>query len=195
MTHPITGPPDDGPSADGVVVVGSANVDRTLVVDRFPRPGETIMGAPVVVGQGGKGANQAVAASRMGARVAFVGAAGQDDDGRAVVQTLAADGVDVDAVARVDQPTGAAFICVDAQAENMIVVSPGANATLSAATIDRHRQVVARATVVLVQLEIPTDAVRAPAGKQRPVDPEPGTCRYAARRDARTGRCAGTQPG
>ncbi|CAN5741906.1 ribokinase [soil metagenome] len=159
MSPLITSP--SGGSVGRVVVVGSANVDRTLMVDRFPEPGETIMGAPVVVGQGGKGANQAVAASRMGARVAFVGAVGQDDDGQAVVDALAAEGVDVEAVTRVNEPTGAAFICVDAQAENMIVVSPGANATLSAATIKRHRQIVATAAVVLVQLEVPLDVVRA----------------------------------
>ncbi len=95
---PLITSPSGGPSVGRVVVVGSANVDRTLMVDRFPEPGQTIMGAPVVVGQGGKGANQAVAASRMGARVAFVGAVGQDDDGQAVVDALAAEGVDVEAV-------------------------------------------------------------------------------------------------
>lgn len=111
-----------------IVVFGSINLDLVTHVDAIPRPGETVLGPGYAKIPGGKGANQALAARRAGARVALVGAAGRDDFADAALALLAADGVDLTGVARVDAPTGAAFIAVDAKGENAIVVASGANA-------------------------------------------------------------------
>lgn len=166
----------DDPPSGGLVVVGSANIDRIVVVERFPRPGETVIGAPVEVRQGGKGANQAVAAARMGADVTFIGHVGDDDDGGRLVADLVAADIDVTPVSRVPGSSGSAFICVDVRAENTIVVSPGANATVSASTVQRHRQRLSGAETVLAQLEIPLDAVQAAlrtAGGRSILNPAP----------------------
>ena len=145
-----------------IVVVGSANMDRTLAVEHLPRPGETVSGRPVVQGPGGKGANQAVAAARLGRSVAFVGCVGDDDEGRLIRQDLTREGVDVSALRDLGgTATGAAFICIDEHGENTIVVSPGANAHLAADDVRRAGAMLTGAAVVLTQLEIPLDAVAA----------------------------------
>ncbi len=115
----------------GVLVVGSVNVDLVTTVARLPGPGETVAGGTFARHGGGKGANQAVAAARWGAGVRFAGAVGDDDLGAAAVAELAAEGIDVTAVARVPgAPTGVASIVVDAAGENQIAVASGANAAL-----------------------------------------------------------------
>ncbi len=115
----------------GVLVVGSVNVDLVTTVARLPGPGETVAGGTFARHGGGKGANQAVAAARWGAAVRFAGAVGDDDLGAAAVAELAAEGIDVTAVARVPgAPTGVASIVVDAAGENQIAVASGANAAL-----------------------------------------------------------------
>lgn len=114
-----------------VVVVGSVNADLVVAVDALPGPGETVAGGRFGRWGGGKGANQAVAAARLGAAVALVGAVGNDPFGDDALRELESEGVDVSAVARVDAPTGVALIVVDASGENQIAVASGANAELS----------------------------------------------------------------
>ena len=120
-----------------VVVVGSVNADLVVSVAELPRAGETVTGGTFARHGGGKGANQAVAAARAGARVAMVGAVGADDLGDEALRELAADGVDVAAVARLDGvPTGVAAIVVDAAGENFVAVASGANAEIDAAVVE-----------------------------------------------------------
>jgi ribokinase len=145
-----------------VVVIGSINHDLTVVTSRLPRPGETVLGTHHYSGGGGKGANQAVAAARMGARVAMVGRVGDDEHGRALHAALSEEGIDVTAVGvDRDTPTGLAVITVDENAENTIVVSPGANDRLRPDHLDP--ELLAGAAVVLAQLEIPVETVTAAA--------------------------------
>src|SRR3954468_7389546 len=121
-------------SGGTVVVVGSINADLVVTLDRLPAPGETVIGGRFARHGGGKGANQAVAASRAGARVRFVGAVGDDDFGAAALAELEAEGVDVSAVARLrDEPTGVALIAVDRDGRNQIAVASGANARVDGA--------------------------------------------------------------
>ncbi|GBE25231.1 MAG TPA: ribokinase [Actinobacteria bacterium] len=143
-----------------IAVVGSINHDIVVRVPRHPVPGETIMGSGHFTAPGGKGANQAVAASRLGATVAMVGAVGNDSIGADLLSGLSSDGVDCGHVRVVDDVgTGIALITLDDAGENSIVVSPGANGVVSVedVTVD----VVAAAAVVLIQQEIPPEAVAA----------------------------------
>jgi ribokinase len=149
-----------------VLVVGSVNVDTVLHCDHLPAPGETVLAAAMSTGFGGKGANQAVAAARLGARVGLVAAVGDDDAGTAALADLAAEGVDTAGVVVVPgQPTGHATVLVDPAGENAIVVTPGANATLDAATVtDRlGRFHPLPADVVLVSGEVPAECAEAAA--------------------------------
>jgi ribokinase len=145
-----------------IALVGSINLDIVVGVDRHPAPGETVLGDDRQELPGGKGANQAVAAARLGAEVAFVGRVGDDDAGRRLRDGLAAESVDVTHVrVDADAPTGVALIAVDRAGENTIVVSSGANARVSAADVEAARDVLANAAVTLVQHEVPEDAVAA----------------------------------
>ena len=145
--------------APRITVVGSANVDHVARCERLPRPGETVTDATFERVPGGKGANQAVAAARLGAAVKFVGRIGRDD---LVLRSLEREGVDTTAVVRDDGETGVALILVDATGENVIVVAPGANRRLSAGDVD-----VGDADAVISQLEIPFDVVAAAAAQAR----------------------------
>lgn len=118
-----------------VVVVGSINVDLVVVSERLPAAGETVAGGTFASYGGGKSANQAVAAARLGADVEFVGAVGRDAMGDEAEAALREEGIDVSGLARVDAPTGVALIVVDAQGENQIAVASGANAALDATAI------------------------------------------------------------
>jgi ribokinase len=145
-----------------IVVVGSINLDVVVGVERHPVPGETVVGGDRRELPGGKGANQAVAAARLGATVGFVGRVGDDDAGRRLRGGLAAEDVDVEHV-RVDPeaPTGMALIAVDGAGENTIVVSPGANGRVGASDVEAAGDVLAGAAVTLVQHEVPEEAVAA----------------------------------
>ncbi|GAB3577829.1 ribokinase [Amycolatopsis endophytica] len=150
-----------------VVVVGSANVDLVVDVPRHPGGGETILGGDLRRSPGGKGANSAVAAARAGgADTTFAAALGADDSAALLLESLDRAGVRTDLVSRVDAPTGTALITVSPDGENAIVVAPGANLRLelTAGHVDR----IAHADVVLAQLEIPLDMVRAAAAARRP---------------------------
>lgn len=145
-----------------IVVIGSVNHDLTVVTTRFPLPGESVLGTDHYSGGGGKGANQAVAAGRLGAKVAIVSRVGDDEHGRSLVEALATENIDVSAIGvDSDAPTGLAVITVDQHAENMIVVSPGANMGLLPTHLDAD--LIADVPVVLTQLEIPVEAVTAAA--------------------------------
>jgi ribokinase len=141
------------------VVVGSLNADLVVPVAACPRPGETIVGGIPQRYLGGKGANQAVAAARLGGRVAMVGRVGKDEAGDALLAGLALDRVDVTSVSRDDGPSGLAIVLVDGAGENAIVVVPGANAQLTVVQLGNEPQV--ETAFLLVQLEIPVDTVAA----------------------------------
>ncbi len=145
-----------------IVVVGSINRDIVVTTSRLPRPGETVLGDGYFEAPGGKGANQAVAAARLGADVKFLGCVGNDDAGRWLLDGLRDEGVDASRVlVDPDTPSGGAVIIVDDKAENIIVGLPGANGRVTVQ--DSWLPVIAAADVVLVQLEIPFDAVVAAA--------------------------------
>ena len=146
-----------------VAVVGSLNLDLVARVDRLPRPGETVTDAGFARVPGGKGANQAVAAARLGADVSMIGCVGDDAFAREALAGLEEAGVDVTAVRTVDTPTGVAVIVVAADGENTIVVAPGANTRLRADDAVRA----ADADVTLAQLEVPLEAVLAAARHAR----------------------------
>ena len=156
----MTGPPE----APAVAVVGSLNLDLVVRVARLPGPGETVTGSDVFRNPGGKGANQAVAAARLGRRVAMVGCVGDDPAGRELLGSLAGAEVDTDRVrVVVGVPSGTAFITVGDDGENQIVVSPGANARLTTADVAAARAALESAAVTMLQLEIPLEAVAAAA--------------------------------
>jgi len=142
----------------GVVVIGSANMDIVFALDRAPSPGETVLANSATLYPGGKGLNQAVAASRAGASTAFVGALGSDDNGDALAVVLSADGIGADLVQRSTAPTGQAFIVVDGNGENTIIVASGANATMLDLTSEA-RAAIGEAAVLLMQLELPLPIV------------------------------------
>lgn len=144
-----------------IVVVGSANTDMVLRVPRIPAPGETVLGGMFATHQGGKGANQAVAAARAGGRVTFVARVGRDDLGNRSLDGLREAGVDCKPVTVTDDaPSGVALIFVDDAGRNAIGVAPGANGTLTVADLDAAGKALRSARVVLAQLEVPMDCIR-----------------------------------
>ncbi|WP_429064628.1 ribokinase [Aeromonas bestiarum] len=143
-----------------LVVLGSVNADHVLRVPHFPRPGETLTGHGYQVVPGGKGANQAVAAARLGAPVVFIARIGDDAIGQQMRQGFAQDGIDVSAVELDEQlPTGIAIIYVSDEGENSIGISAEANGALSPAMVKRHETLIADAHTLLLQLEVPLESV------------------------------------
>jgi ribokinase len=141
-----------------IVVVGSCNMDIVAFVERAPERGETVSGTGSKTGPGGKGANQAIAAARLGASVSFVGVVGDDAYGQALRAVFDATGVDASGLRTVDAPTGTAHIVVERSGANRIVVVPGANATLTSLTPD-DVQLIAASDLLLLQLESPVEVV------------------------------------
>jgi len=138
-----------------VLVVGSANVDFTVALPRLPGPGETVTDGTLLVARGGKGANQAVAARRLGGEVRLVGCVGDDASGREVRQALAAEGIGVQGlVTTTTAATGTALIAVDPRGRNQIAVAPGANRALTVADVERCHADFAWAEVVVCSLEV-----------------------------------------
>ncbi|MET0770653.1 MAG: ribokinase, partial [Solirubrobacteraceae bacterium] len=145
-----------------VIVVGSLNLDLVAEVAHLPARGETLLASGHGRALGGKGATQAVSAARHGVDVVMVGCVGADAEGRSLTGALAAEGIDVSGIGvRDDVPTGVAHITVDPEGANTIVVVPGANGMLGAADVRRELSRLPAADVVLVQLEIPVEAVMA----------------------------------
>jgi ribokinase len=164
-----------------VVVVGSVNADYVVRVTRLPRPGETVGDGVLSVLQGGKGANQAHAAARLGAATALVAAVGTDEAAQAERAALERDGADTGELITCDGPSGVAVILVDDAGENMIAVAPGANHQLTAALVARRLpSLLTPGSVVLAGLEVPLPAVAAAADAGRAagaavvINPAPG---------------------
>ncbi|HHS9597446.1 TPA: ribokinase [Raoultella planticola] len=151
-------------TAGKLVVLGSINADHILNLESFPTPGETVTGHHYQVAFGGKGANQAVAAGRSGADIAFIACTGDDDIGERVRRQLQSDGIDVAPVRAVkDQSTGVALIFVNAEGENVIGIHAGANAALSVEQVEAEKARIAGALALLMQLESPLESVLAAA--------------------------------
>lgn len=144
-----------------IVVVGSVNVDLVVTLGRHPQPGETVLGRSLTVSSGGKGANQAVAAARLGADVALIGAVGDDTYADAALAGLTDAGVDLSAVRRTTGSTGVAIVEVSDDGENTIVVVPGANGEVTPDLVASSAGVIAGAGVVVVQGELPAAATEA----------------------------------
>ncbi|MEM1659139.1 MAG: ribokinase [Candidatus Jordarchaeales archaeon] len=143
-----------------VVVVGSSHVDFTILLDRIPRVGETVIGKEFRLSPGGKGANQAVAAARLGAKVYMVSRVGRDHFGRMLLENFKLNGVRTDFVFEDPEAhTGVAFILVDLDGRNTIAVAPGADLKVSKEDVEKASEVIKRADVVLLQLEIPLETV------------------------------------
>jgi ribokinase len=156
------------PSVKQILVVGSSNTDMVIKTESFPKPGETLLGGEFFLFPGGKGANQAVAAARLGGHVTFVAKVGNDMFGEQAREQFAREGIATDHV-HVDKqrPSGVALITVDGKGENTIVVAQGSNGTLSPADVDGAAGLFGADSIVLMQLEIPLDSVMHAAGLAR----------------------------
>ncbi len=141
-----------------ILVIGSLNVDLVTRCEHLPREGQTVFGSDFFIAEGGKGANQAVTAARLGARVTMAGCVGRDQFGRDLLAGLAKDGVRTDHIATVDKPTGTALITVDAAGHNTIVVVSGANGECSPALAERALADAGSPGVLLLQHEVPVEA-------------------------------------
>ena len=143
-----------------IIVAGSSNTDLVIRVNHIPQPGETIIGQDFMTNQGGKGANQAVAAAAMGDGVVFIARLGDDTFGHTSKEILASRGIDTRFVSLTPgTPTGCAMIAVDDRGENSIIVAGGANALLSRADIDAASAVIEEGALLLMQLESPIDTL------------------------------------
>ena len=143
-----------------IVVIGSSNTDMVVKTSHLPAGGETVLGGTFFMNAGGKGANQAVAAARYGNRVVFVTKTGDDLFGKQVLKSLEQDNIVTDYVfVDKENPSGVALITIDSEAENCIVVAPGANMSLSPADIDVAAEEIRNADVLLMQLESPVETV------------------------------------
>jgi len=143
-----------------IVIVGSCNTDMVIKADRLPIPGETVLGGTFFMNPGGKGANQAVAAARMGGNVTLISKTGNDVFGKQSVMLYNTENIKTDYIfSDPKNPSGVALITVDSFGENCIVVASGANASLSPADIDTAAEAIVNAGIVLMQLEIPIDTV------------------------------------
>jgi ribokinase len=148
-------------SMGGIVVLGSLNMDLVVTLPRLPGPGETVIGDRLQKVPGGKGANQALAAARLGGEVAIVGRVGADEFGITIVEGLVAEGVDVCGVERdSSEPTGVALIEVDARGQNSIAVAPGANGRVGRWEVRRTLDRLRKDGVLVLQQEVPAEAVK-----------------------------------
>lgn len=144
-----------------VVVVGSSNTDMVVQVPHIPAPGETVLGGEFIMAAGGKGANQAVAAARLGAQVTLVARVGRDVFGERALAGFRQEGIDIQHIAvDPEAASGVALIFVDASGENSIAVAPGANARLTPQDVQQAKEVIEAADVLLLQLETPLETVR-----------------------------------
>lgn len=164
-----------------ILVIGSSNTDMTVRSATLPKPGETVLGGDFRMGPGGKGANQAVAARLLGGDVTFVCKLGRDMFGEGASKHYESCGLDTSKILWSDKPSGVALITVDSKAENSIVVASGANADVTISDIDSVADIIKSSGILLLQLEIPMDAVvRAAeiafeAGVQVVLNPAPAT--------------------
>ncbi|WP_020533828.1 ribokinase [Flexithrix dorotheae] len=149
-----------------ITVIGSSNTDMVVQSSKLPAPGETVLGGKFIMNPGGKGANQAVAASKLGGEVTFIAKLGNDIFGREAIHGFDKEGIHTKYIStHEDQPSGVALIMVDDHGENSISVALGANATLNTEDIDKGLEVISNSDYVLMQLEIPIKAVNYAAKK------------------------------
>ncbi len=147
-----------------LLVVGSSNTDLIVRADRLPGPGETVLGGDLITAPGGKGANQAVAAARLGAAVTFVARVGQDMFGQAALDNFRREGLDTRYLIQdAEAPSGVALIVVGANGQNLIAVAPGANSRLTPQDVEAARPAFAETDLVILQLETPVETVLAAA--------------------------------
>jgi ribokinase len=147
-----------------VTVIGSCNTDMVVKLPHLPRPGETVLGGTFVMADGGKGANQAVAAARAGGMVAFIGRVGMDPFGSRARASLEIEGINTERLfSDSAAASGIALISVDAQGENAIAVAPGANGRVSPDDVCESQAVIASADILVAQLEVPLEAIQSAA--------------------------------
>lgn len=146
-------------SQKSILVIGSSNTDMTAKTAELPRPGETVLGGVFTMGPGGKGANQAVAAQRLGGKVKFICKVGHDMFGDNAVAQYEKEGLDTSGILRSELPSGVALIFVDSHAENCIVVASGANGDITEEDIEKSRKDLESCGILLLQLETPIPAV------------------------------------
>lgn len=165
-----------------ITVIGSSNTDMVVMTTHFPAPGETILGGEFLMNAGGKGANQAVAAARLGGRVFFAGKVGSDIFGENAIKNIKNEGIDASGISTdPEAASGVAQIIVDKKGENSIVVAPGANLKLNRDDIDNAENQITQADILLIQLEIPVDTIIYAAkkahklGKKVILNPAPAT--------------------
>jgi ribokinase len=143
-----------------IIIIGSSNTDMVVKSAKLPLPGETILGGQFYMFPGGKGANQAVAAARLGGEVLFIARTGNDVFGKQAIEQFAREGIDTSCIhTDAQHPSGVALILVDAKGENVIAVAPGANAQLGEKDIDNAASFISHAQVIMLQLEIPIATV------------------------------------
>ena len=143
-----------------ILVIGSSNTDMIIKLDKIPVPGETVLGGEFSTAAGGKGANQAVAAARAGGDVTFIASVGNDAFGSEAIEGFRRDGINVDYIKRVDsEASGVALIFVDKKGENSIAVASGANAVLDVENIQKLKEVISQAQILLMQLETPIETI------------------------------------
>ena len=146
-------------SKNRILVIGSSNTDMTVKTRALPLPGETVLGGEFIMGPGGKGANQAVAARRLEGNVGFICKVGRDMFGEGALRHYAEEGLDTSGALYSDKPSGVALITVDENAENCIVVASGANGDVTVEDIEKSRAAIEACDILLLQLEIPIPAV------------------------------------
>ena len=147
-------------NSNHITVIGSSNTDMVIKTSKLPAPGETILGGDFFMNAGGKGANQAVAAARLGGKVSFIAKTGDDVFGKQARQLFEIENINTNnLVIDADHPSGVALITVDAHGENCIVVAPGSNSYLTQNDIDLALEEILSSTLILMQLEIPLETV------------------------------------
>jgi len=148
-------------TAQNILVVGSSNTDMVIRIEHLPRPGETVTGGTFFMNPGGKGANQAVSAARLGGKVTFICKTGNDIFGSQAKQLFEKEGIDISYMfSDLEYPSGVALITVDSEAENCIAVASGSNANLLPGDLSTVRDAVEKAEIILMQLEIPFETVK-----------------------------------
>lgn len=163
-----------------ILVIGSLNLDHTIDLKSIPRPGETVKGRAITQIPGGKGANQAYAAGKLGGNVSMIGCVGDDHAGKILTENLQNVGVDVSGIAQIEGvPSGQAYISLEESGENSIIIIPGANEYVTRELIDKNIKLIEESDYILTQFEIPLDTIRyvkklaARLGKTLIVDPAP----------------------
>lgn len=151
-----------------IIVLGSTNTDMVVQTSKFPAPGETILGGKFLMNPGGKGANQAVAAARLGGSVVFAGKTGNDLFGKQAIESLSKEGINTEHVLTdPEQASGVALITVDSHGENSIVVAPGSNNTLLPENLNSVLTIIDESDIILMQLEIPMQTIEFMARKAK----------------------------